>query len=128
MLSEALDKVQYEKVAGMITGADAHSLAIAGALATSLGANPDLLDAISYYGFNSDGTPKGGTLANSIGEMAKGATSKIKSVVSDAKDAPRDVLNFLRLFNRFQGIMPLLLFRSTFGSDSAPVDAITGAQ
>lgn len=129
MLSEALDKVQYEKVAGMITGADAQSLSIAGALATSLGANPDLLDAISYYGFNSDGTPKGGTLGNSIGEMAKGATSKIKSAVSDAKDAPRDVLNFLRLFNRFQGIMPLLLFRSTFGNqDSAPVDAITGAQ
>lgn len=129
MLSEALDKVQYEKVAGLITGADAQSLAIAGALATSLGANPDLLDAISYYGFNSDGTPKGGTIGNSIGEMAKGATSKIKSVVSDAKDAPRDVLNFLRLFNRFQGIMPLLLFRSTFGNqDSAPVDAITGAQ
>lgn len=129
MLSEALDKVQYEKVAGLITGADAQSLAIAGALATSLGANPDLLDAISYYGFNSDGTPKGGTIGNSVGEMAKGATSKIKSVVSDAKDAPRDVLNFLRLFNRFQGIMPLLLFRSTFGNqDSAPVDAITGAQ
>lgn len=129
MLSEALDKVQYEKVAGMITGADAQSLAIAGALATSLGANPDLLDAISYYGFNSDGTPKGGTLGNSIGEMAKGATSKIKSVVSDAKDAPRDVLNFLRLYNRFQGVMPFILFRSSFGiQDPVPVDAVTGGQ
>lgn len=129
MLSEALDKVQYEKVAGMITGADAQSLAIAGALATSLGANPDLLDAISYYGFNADGTPKGGTLGNSVSEIAKGATSKIKSVVSDVKGAPADVLKFLRLYNRFQGYLPFILFRSSFGvQDPVPLDAVTAAQ
>lgn len=129
MLSEALDKVQYEKVAGLITGADAQSLAIVGALATSLGANPDLLDAISYYGFNADGTPKGGTIGNSVGEIAKGANSKIKSVVSGAKEAPQDVLKFLRLYNRFQGYLPFILFRSSFGiQDPVPVDGVTGAQ
>lgn len=130
MLSDALDKVQYEKVAGMITGADAQSLAIAGALATSLGANPDLLDAISYYGFNSDGTPKGGTLGNSVSEASKAVTSKIKATADKAKSAPADVLRFLRLYNRFQGVLPFMLFHSSFGvSDMpAPVDATTGAQ
>lgn len=130
MLCDALDKVQYEKVAGVIIGTNSQSLAIAGALATSLGANPDLLDAINFYGFNADGTPKGGTAVDSVGELAKGATSSIKSVAGKAKSAPADVLRFLKLYNRFQGVIPFILFHSAYGIDDlpAPVDATTGAQ
>lgn len=137
MLSEALDKVQYGRFAGMITGADAQSLAIAGALATSLGANPDLLDAISFYGFNSDGTPRGGSVVNSVAEAAKGVTSKIKSVTSFVnphvqrfKSSASDLLVFFKKLLRFDSTLSLLLFRSSFGlpAGDVPIDGTTGAQ
>ena len=130
MLSEALDKVQYEKVAGVITGTDAQSLAIAGALATSLGANPDLMDAIGYYGFNPDGTPRGDTLKSDVHMLAKGATSFVKGDVKRFKSSVSDCLDFLKKFQRFNSTLPVLLFRSSFGlpAGDVPIDAITGAQ
>lgn len=130
MLSEALDKVQYEKVAGVITGTDAQSLAIAGALATSLGANPDLLDAISFYGFNSDGTPRGDTLKSDVHSLAKGVTSFVKADGQRFKSSVSDVLDFFKKFQRFNSTLPVLLFRSSFGlpAGDVPLDATTGAQ
>lgn len=130
MLSEALDKVQYEKVAGVITGTDAQSLAIAGALATSLGANPDLLDAISFYGFNSDGKPRGDTLKSDLHSLAKGVTSFVKADGQRFKSSVSDVLDFFKKFQRFNSTLPVLLFRSSFGlpAGDVPLDATTGAQ
>lgn len=130
MLSEALDKVQYEKVAGVITGTDAQSLAIAGALATSLGANPDLLDAISFYGFNSDGKPRGDTLKSDVHTLAKGVTSFVKADGQRFKSSVSDVLDFFKKFQRFNSTLPVLLFRSSFGlpAGDVPIDATTGAQ
>lgn len=130
MLSEALDKVQYEKIGGLITGTDAQSLAIAGALATSLGANPDLLDAISFYGFNSDGTPRGDTLKSDVHFLAKGVTSFVKADGQRFKSSVSDVLDFFKKFQRFNSTLPVLLFRSSFGlpSGDVPLDATTGAQ
>lgn len=130
MLSEALDKVQYEKVAGVITGTDAQSLAIAGALATSLGANPDLMDAIGYYGFNPDGTPRGDTLKSDVHMLAKGVTSFVKGDVKRFKSSVSDCLDFLKKFQRFNSTLPVLLFRSSFGlpAGDVPIDATTGAQ
>lgn len=130
MLSEALDKVQYEKVEGVITGTDAQSLAIAGALATSLGANPDLLDAINFYGFNSDGTPRGGTLKSYVYSLAKGVTSFVKADGQRSKSSVSDVLDFFKKLLRFNSTLPVLLFRSSFGlpEGDVPIDATTGAQ
>lgn len=130
MLSEALDKVQYEKVAGVITGTDAQSLAIAGALATSLGANPDLLDAISFYGFNSDGKPRGDTLKSDVHSLAKGVTSFVKADGQRFKSSVSDLLDFFKKFQRFNSTLPVLLFRSSFGlpAGDVPIDATTGAQ